>query len=127
MTRVLLCSPGVRLAYEPQRSPSYGVWIEVRLGTKGWPSYKVMRGRKGWATEAEGVTAYHAACREIAANTEYLLRSGVERWGVGRNEFHHVYWSATSFGHYGPPCPARAKMEIPWVSAQPLTCSSFCQ
>jgi len=67
MTRVLLCSPGVRLAYEPQRSPSYGVWIEVRLGTKGWPTYKVMRGRKGWATEAEGVTAYHAACREIAA------------------------------------------------------------
>src|SRR4051812_9360383 len=64
---VLFRSPGVRLAYEPTRSRPYGVWIEVRLGTKGWPTYKVVRGRKGWATEADGVTAYHAACREIAA------------------------------------------------------------
>ena len=63
--RILLSAPGVRLAHEPTRSLPYGVWIEVRLGTKGWPTYKVVRGRKGWPTEAAGTTAYHAAVREI--------------------------------------------------------------
>lgn len=50
---------GVRLQHDPKRKKPYVVWIEVIIGGKE------TRGAKSYATEAEGQTAYEAACVEI--------------------------------------------------------------
>ena len=63
---VLFSVPGVRLQYHADRPSPYGVWIEARIGTKGSPFYRKIRGARFNATEPDGKRAFNAAVTEVA-------------------------------------------------------------
>src|SRR5207253_9931552 len=57
---------GVRLEHDDTRPSPWGVWVEVRMGTKGSPYYKAIRRKRAFANESDARIAYQAACEEIA-------------------------------------------------------------